>query len=73
MHEDFGAPISAETEARISHFIPPVELKGSRYEKLQKLDTLIVYLEQLRKSLAGDTTPRGDYKVIGSGEIGFSY
>lgn len=58
MHEDFGAPISSETEARILHFIPPVELKGSRYEKLQKLDTLIVYLQQLRQSLAGSATAR---------------
>jgi hypothetical protein len=57
MHEDFGAPVSSETEARISHFIPSVELKGSRYQKLQKLDMLIDYLERLRRSLAGDTGP----------------
>lgn len=47
---------SGETDAAISHFIPSVELTGSRGEKLRKLDTLIVYLEQLRRSLARDPT-----------------
>jgi hypothetical protein len=66
MHEDFGCPISAETEARISHFIPSVELKGSRGEKLQKLNTLIVYLDQLRSSLAANTTGgQGGYEDPG--------
>ena len=37
----------------ISHFIPSVELTGSRDDKLRKLDTLIVYLHQLRQRLAG--------------------
>ena len=76
MDENFGAPISGETEARISHFIPPVELKGSRCEKLQKLDTLIVYLQQLRQAL-GDTTKAlngGDgHRFIVSCGLGFSY
>lgn len=44
-----------ETELRMSHFIPSVELKGTRAQKLRRLDTLIVYLERLRRSLAGDT------------------
>ncbi len=39
------------TETTISHFIPSVELTGSRNEKLRKLDTLILYLEKLRGSL----------------------
>jgi len=43
-----------DTEATISHFIPSVELTGSRGEKLRKLDTLILYLERLRCSLAPD-------------------
>jgi hypothetical protein len=52
--------ISGDTEATISHFIPSVELKGSRGEKLQKLDILIRYLEQLRRNLAPDTTEGPD-------------
>jgi hypothetical protein len=51
-----GDAMSDEVETTISHFIPSVELKGSRSEKLQRLDILIVYLERLRRSLAGDTT-----------------
>lgn len=47
---------SVETEATISHFIPSVELTGSRTEKLRKLDTLILCLEKLRGSLARDMT-----------------
>lgn len=38
----------------VSHFIPAVELTGSRGEKLKKLDTLIAHLQQLRRRLAGD-------------------
>jgi hypothetical protein len=48
--------IPADAETTISHFIPSVELTGSRAEKLRNLDTLIVYLEKLRRSLALDTT-----------------
>jgi hypothetical protein len=48
--------IPADAEATISHFIPSVELTGSRSDKLRKLDTLIRHLEQLRRGLAGDTT-----------------
>jgi hypothetical protein len=55
-HEDGAVKTSVETEATISHFIPSVELTGSRSEKLRKLDTLILYLEKLRGSLARDTT-----------------
>ena len=50
-----GSAGSDETELRVSHFIPSVELKGSRAKKLQKLDTLIAYLERLRRTLAADT------------------
>ena len=46
------APGSADPV--ISHFIPSVELTGSREDKLRKLDTLIVYLHQLRERLDGD-------------------
>src|SRR5262245_54756386 len=41
-------------DANVSHFIPAVELKGSRGEQLKKLDTLIARLQQLRRKLAGD-------------------
>lgn len=54
--EDSAVSASVETEATISHFIPSVELTGSRSEKLRKLDTLILYLERLRGSLARDPT-----------------
>ena len=47
---------SDDTERTVSHFIPSVELTGSRGEKLRKLDTLILYLAQLRRSLARDAT-----------------
>jgi len=52
--------IPADAETTISHFIPSVELTGSRSDKLRKLDTLMIYLEQLRRSLAGDTTKEPD-------------
>jgi len=55
--------ISERTDSEIWHFIPSVELKGSRTEQLRKLDTLIVYLEQLRGTLGGGTTAeRGKYE-----------
>lgn len=41
-------------ESNISHFIPSLELKGSRVDKLRQLDTLIGHLQRLRRSLAGD-------------------
>ena len=44
-----------DVEVSVSHFIPSVELKGSRAQKLRKLDTLIAYLERLRRTLATDT------------------
>jgi hypothetical protein len=54
-----GAPgIPADAETTISHFIPSVELTGSRRDKVLQLDTLIVYLEQLRRGLAFDTDRR---------------
>jgi hypothetical protein len=43
-----------DAEIKVSHYIPSVELKGSRGQKLEKLDALIAHLERLRKSLAGD-------------------
>jgi hypothetical protein len=54
--EDSAVRTSVGTESTVSHFIPSVELTGSRSEKLRKLDTLIIYLEKLRRSLARDTT-----------------
>ena len=60
--DEKGADISDGPDAQIWHFIPSVELKGSRAEQLRTLDTLIVYLEQLRGTLAGNTTvARGKY------------
>ena len=62
-HEDDSAVRAGESELKISHFIPSVELTGSRTDKLEKLDTLITYLERLRRSLAGDTPPaRGGFE-----------
>jgi hypothetical protein len=55
-HKDGVVRTSVETETTISHFIPSVELTGSRSEKLRKLDILILYLEKLRGSLARDST-----------------
>ena len=64
--EDDVAPRAADTrgtEANISHFIPSVELKGSRADKLKTLDTLIAHHERLRRSLAGDTpVTRGGFE-----------
>src|SRR2546430_1940767 len=55
-HEDDSVVRAAEdAELRISHFIPSVDLKGSRNDKLETLDTLIIDLERVRKSLAGET------------------
>jgi len=45
-----------DNETRVSHVIPSVELKGSRAEKLQTLDTLIRHLMTLRRRLSGDPT-----------------
>jgi hypothetical protein len=58
--------IPADAETTISHFIPSVELTGSRGDKLRKLDTLIVYLQRLRGSLAQDTTGTFDSPRTGS-------
>ena len=41
-------------DAQVPQFIPSIELKGSRGEKLKTLDALIAHLEQLRRSLAGN-------------------
>jgi hypothetical protein len=55
-----------ETELLISHFIPSVELTGSRADKLRKLDTLIVYLEGLRRRLAGNVAMSRPSRTVGS-------
>lgn len=44
--EDFDGPL----------VIPPVELSGSRSERLRALDASIVRLQQLKRTLAGDTS-----------------
>lgn len=59
LHQAEGARMAHDVETTISHFIPSVELKGSRSDKLRKLDTLIVYLERLRRSLEGDAAHAG--------------
>jgi len=43
-----------DVEPLVSHFIHSVQLTGSRRDKLRKLDTLITYLEQLRRALGGE-------------------
>ena len=61
--DEKGVDIPEKTDTRIWHFIPSVELKGSRADQLRTLDTLIVYLERLRGTLAGNTTiERGEYE-----------
>jgi hypothetical protein len=52
--EEDASEIADQGEVRISHFIPSVELRGSKSQKLRKLDTLIAYLNRLRAALAGD-------------------
>jgi len=49
-------------EAHISHFIPSVELRGSRAQKLAQLNTLMAHLERLRQRLSGDA---------GASQVGF--
>jgi hypothetical protein len=44
-----------DVEVSVSLFIPSLKLKGSRAQKLRKHDTLIAYLERLRRTLATDT------------------
>ena len=46
-----------EIEKSISHFIPSMRLEGSREDKLRKIDLLIAHYLDLRKRLAGDSTP----------------
>lgn len=53
---------SDDQELQVSYYIPSVELKGSRAERLARLDTLIRYLEELRRQLAGDAAPRATYE-----------
>jgi hypothetical protein len=38
----------------LPHFIPSVELTGSRANRLMQLETLISYLQRLRSNLAGE-------------------
>ena len=61
---EFPSADSAGREPRISHVIPSVTLNGSRAHKLRQLDTLIVYLESLRRTLAGEAPalPRGGFE-----------
>jgi hypothetical protein len=42
----------SDREIRVTHFIPSVQLKGTRADKLEKLDLLIAHLEGLRRSIA---------------------
>ncbi len=42
-----------EFERHITHVVPAVELRGSRDEKLRRLDRLMGYLEELRCGIAG--------------------
>jgi hypothetical protein len=44
----------AAREHRVSHFIPSVELTGSRHDQIGKLDVLIRHLQQVRRALGGD-------------------
>ena len=48
------ADTADDVSLRISHFIHSVELKGTRAQKLETLETLMAYLEVLHRSLASD-------------------
>jgi hypothetical protein len=49
---DGGWP-SVSAEAKISHVVPSLELKGSREQKLRQLNDAIQHLEELRCRIAG--------------------
>jgi hypothetical protein len=44
--------LADDAEINVTHFMPSVHLKGTRTEKLEKLDLLITHLEGLRRSIA---------------------
>jgi hypothetical protein len=50
--------VDALDDAGVSHFIPSVQLTGSRDEKLRKLDTFIHHLLVLRDVLSGATAAK---------------
>ena len=64
-------PGSQDGEELVSFFIPSVVLKGSRDDKLRRLDTLIVYLERLRGRLA-DSAEAPKEGVAGPGRFAHS-
>jgi len=47
-----GDLVDDDAEINVTHFIPSVHLKGTRTEKLEKLDLLMTHLEGLRRSIA---------------------
>jgi hypothetical protein len=52
--------VERDAEIDVTHFIPSVQLKGTRADKLEKLDLLIAHLEDLRRSLEErQPLPRG--------------
>lgn len=52
--------VEQDAEIDVTHFIPSVQLKGTRADKLQQLDLLIAHLEDLRRSLEErQSLPRG--------------
>lgn len=55
-------PFNDDAERKISHFIPSLELTGSVAEKLDTLDTLIGYLQTLRRNLTGDASAVTPYE-----------
>lgn len=54
-HPDNTTSRPADADTRITHVIPAVELTGSREQCLRTLDTLIDYLQRMRRTLAGAT------------------
>jgi hypothetical protein len=52
--------VVGDAEIDVTHFIPSVQLKGTRADKLEKLDLVIAHLEELRRSLEErQPLPRG--------------
>jgi hypothetical protein len=61
-HGDQPVGMEDDAEINVTHFIPSVQLKGTRAEKLEKLHLLIDHLEGLRRSLVEPPTPPREWR-----------
>ena len=55
--------VERDAEIDVTHFIPSVQLKGTRADKLETLDLLIAHLEGLRRSIAEHRTPPAEWNA----------